>query len=76
MRDDKSASRPKKKGSRAFYPELRDEVAWFDSLFSAKVTHRGGSGGGAAKNRDLAHFRNVVKNIDLPARIESRRELR
>jgi hypothetical protein len=34
MRDDENASTPKKKASRAFYPELPDEVAWFDSLFS------------------------------------------
>ena len=37
-------------------------------VFSAKDTNRGGSGGGAAKNRDLAHFRSVVKNLDLPRR--------
>ena len=34
MRDDENASTPKKKASRAFYSELPDEVAWFDSLYS------------------------------------------
>ena len=36
MRDDENASTPKKKASRAFYPELPDEVAWFDSLYSLR----------------------------------------
>ena len=36
MRDDENASSPKKKASRAFYPELPDEVAWFDSLYSLR----------------------------------------
>ena len=44
-------------------------------MFSGKDTNGGGSGGGAAKNRDLAHFRDVVKYLDLPVRIESRREV-
>jgi hypothetical protein len=29
-----NASVPKKKATRAFYSELPDEVAWFDSLYS------------------------------------------
>jgi len=41
MRDDeKNASSPKKKVSRAFYPELLDEVAWFDSWYSLQKTRR------------------------------------
>jgi hypothetical protein len=32
MRDDENASSPEGKASRAFYPELPEEVAWFDSL--------------------------------------------
>ena len=31
--DDENASTPKKKASRAFYPELPDEIAWFDFRF-------------------------------------------
>jgi hypothetical protein len=38
MRDDENASSPKKKVSRAFYPELPDEVAWFDSWYSLQKT--------------------------------------
>ena len=34
MRDDENASPPKKKAITAFCPELPDEVAWFDSLYS------------------------------------------
>jgi hypothetical protein len=34
MRDDENASSPKGKASRAVYPELPDEVTWFDSLDS------------------------------------------
>jgi hypothetical protein len=34
MRDDENASLFKGKTSRAFYPELPDEVALFDSLYS------------------------------------------
>ena len=34
--DDENASTPKKKASRAFYPELPDEIAWFDSLYSLR----------------------------------------
>jgi hypothetical protein len=40
MRDDENASSPKKKVSRAFYPELLDEVAWFDSWYSLQKTRR------------------------------------
>ena len=36
MRDDENASTPKKNASRAFYLELPDEVAWFDSLYSLR----------------------------------------
>jgi hypothetical protein len=38
MRDDENASSPKKKVSRAFYPELLDEVAWFDAWYSLQKT--------------------------------------
>ena len=34
MGDDENASSSKGKASRAFYPELPDEVAWFDPLYS------------------------------------------
>jgi hypothetical protein len=74
MRDDENASTPKKKASRAFYSELPDEVDSLYSLQKARIEEEAEEG--AAKNRDLAHFRSVVKNhLDLPARIESRREV-
>ena len=38
MRDDENASSPKKKVSRAFCPELPDEVAQFDPRYSLQKT--------------------------------------
>jgi hypothetical protein len=59
MRDDENVSPPEKKARRAFYPKLPDEVAWFDFLQKPRLEEQEEEG--RRKNRDLAHFRNVVK---------------
>src|ERR1700730_1950031 len=73
MRDDENASSPNGKTSREFHPELSDEVASWDSLYSLEKTRMEEEAEeGRRKTEVWAHFGDVVKSLDLPARIKRR----